>query len=463
MTGYIKKLYSLDTNFTNRVFNNQDIVINALDNIEARRYVDSVCFDRCLPLFESGTMGMKCNTQPVIPFLTETYSNSSDNDTQKEYPVCTIKNFPNSIHHTIHWARDYFELFNRGPNNCNKYLNNNNYLDNLSSVDKSLAIEDINFFLSEIPDTWEYCAKKAINLFEKEYIYNINKLLEKHPKDYMINGELFWSHGKLCPSPLYYNVINEFVEATSHILCQIYNITDNFTSENINELISAYKFSEFLNFPETDIIKTDSNLKDLYLNPIEFEKDNDNNWHVAWITCASNNRALNYSIPTISKYETKGIAGKIIPAVATTTSTVVGLISIELLKYLNNIDVTKYRSWFLNMADNTAVYSEPLSMPEITINNNKFNGWTKFKYNKNTSLNNFIKYYNNIFKMNIDMILYGSTIIFADFMTSNNDLLLSEIFKNQFEIDLYKNETSVIIMADDDIQLNINILINESF
>jgi ubiquitin-activating enzyme E1 len=457
MTGYIKKLHSLDTTFTNKVFKDQDIVINALDNIEARRYVDSVCFERNLPLFESGTMGMKCNTQPVIPFLTETYSNSSDNDTQKEYPVCTIKNFPNSIHHTIHWARDYFELFNRGPINCNKYIMINNYLDNLSSVDKGIAIEDINFFLSEIPNSWEYCAKKAINLFEKEYIYNINKLLDKHPKDYMINGELFWSHGKLCPSPLYYNIINEFVQATTHILCQIYNINNDFTLDDVNKFLAAYKFNEELNFPDTDIIKTDKQLTNLYLYPIEFEKDNDNNWHVEWITCASNNRALNYGIPTISKYETKGIAGKIIPAVATTTSTVVGLISIELLKYLNNVDVTKYRSWYLNMADNTAVYSEPLSMPEITINNKTFNGWTKFKYTKDISLSKFIKYYNNIFNINIDMILYNSTIIFADFLVINNDTLLSKLFKDQFEIDLYQNETSVIIMADEEIQLNINI------
>ena len=73
------------------------IVINALDNTIARRYVDSICFDRLLPLFESGTMGMKCNTQPVIPYITETFSNTSDNDNEKQFPVCTIKNFPNNI------------------------------------------------------------------------------------------------------------------------------------------------------------------------------------------------------------------------------------------------------------------------------------------------------------------------------------------------------------------------------
>ena len=114
-----------------------------------RKYVDSICFENNLPLFESGTMGMKGNTQPVIPFLTEAYSNSSDPEVKKEFPVCTIKNFPNSIQHTIHWARDYFELFNQGPSNANKFLENPMFLDSLSLFEKNQAIKDINLFLGK--------------------------------------------------------------------------------------------------------------------------------------------------------------------------------------------------------------------------------------------------------------------------------------------------------------------------
>lgn len=63
---------------TESVFNDQfwqdlDLVVNALDNITARMYVDSRCVYFNKPLLESGTLGPKCNTQDIIPNLTENY------------------------------------------------------------------------------------------------------------------------------------------------------------------------------------------------------------------------------------------------------------------------------------------------------------------------------------------------------------------------------------------------------
>lgn len=40
--------------------------MNALDNVEARLYVDSKCVNFAKPLLESGTLGTKGNTQVGI-------------------------------------------------------------------------------------------------------------------------------------------------------------------------------------------------------------------------------------------------------------------------------------------------------------------------------------------------------------------------------------------------------------
>ena len=61
-----------------------------------------------MPLLESGTLGTKGNTQVVIPDVTESYSSSHD-PPEKAIPICTLKNFPNQIEHTLQWARDQFE------------------------------------------------------------------------------------------------------------------------------------------------------------------------------------------------------------------------------------------------------------------------------------------------------------------------------------------------------------------
>lgn len=97
-----------ETLFNDDFFENLDMVCTALDNVEARLYIDQKCLFYHKPMLESGTLGAKGHTQIIAPFKTENYGATRD-PPEKSIPVCTLKHFPNQIDHTLQWARDWFE------------------------------------------------------------------------------------------------------------------------------------------------------------------------------------------------------------------------------------------------------------------------------------------------------------------------------------------------------------------
>lgn len=445
---YSDKVCDENIMFTNKMLSNTSLtgVFNALDNISARRFMDNQCFNYNLPLFESGTMGIKGNTQPVIPFITETYSNSNDPENEKSYAVCTIKHFPNEIHHTIHWALDQFEFFNRSGTNLNLWVQNKDMVYPNTS-DGLQMNKDIWLFTTKYNiKTWHDCVLFAIDMFNENYYHQIVKLLKEHPKDSITNetdNTLFWSNGKRCPKPILLDSSNDmhldFIESTAILLCKCINIDYNFERTDLITIINYYEFvdNETTNEPTILPINTNSNIN--YGIPQIFEKDDDTNYHVKWITSASNLRALNYSIDPVDYYKTKGIAGKIIPAVATTTSIVAGLITIEMIKYLSNDiiksnDITKYKSTFINLALNIFVSAEPLEAKTINIAGQSFNSWHKFIETNNLSVSDFLDKYNELFKTTITMITVGTSLIYADFLgDENNHKTINELIEDKPE------------------------------
>jgi ubiquitin-activating enzyme E1 len=108
--------------FDDAFWEDLDVVVNALDNVNARLYVDSRCVYFQKALLESGTLGTKCNTQMVIPNQTENYGASRD-PPEKQAPMCTLHSFPHNIDHCLTWARSEFEgLLEKTPAEANAFL-----------------------------------------------------------------------------------------------------------------------------------------------------------------------------------------------------------------------------------------------------------------------------------------------------------------------------------------------------
>lgn len=159
--------------FTDQFFEGLTIVTNALDNLAARRYVDSRCVTAKTPLLESGTLGPKGHVQVILPHLTESYGSQKDPEDNTEIPHCTLKMFPEETLHCVEWARDLFgQLFSQAPKSALKILEDGESVD-LSTTQDVIAFKEGLRLLKERPKTFADCVEHARLLFEKYFSHDI--------------------------------------------------------------------------------------------------------------------------------------------------------------------------------------------------------------------------------------------------------------------------------------------------
>jgi ubiquitin-activating enzyme E1 len=431
-----------------------DAVTNALDNVEARAYVDRRCVFFRKPLIDSGTLGTKGNTQVVLPGLTESYSSSQD-PPEQSFAMCTIRSFPNKIEHTIAWAKNLFQSFFATPaETVNLYITQPNYLESAlkQSGNEKLTLEILrDYLVNEKPLTFDDCIAWARTQFEREYHNNIAQLLYNFPKDSQTStGQPFWAGPKRAPDPLKFDYNNPthfgFIEAAACLHAFNYKINSkNVTKEHYIKVLDNMIIPDFKPDPGVRIQANDNDedpnagivsdsaviqrmaealpapksLAGFQLAPAEFEKDDDTNHHIDFITAASNLRAENYNITPADRHRTKFIAGRIIPAIATTTALVTGLVNLELYKIIDGKDdIEQYKNGFVNLALPFFGFSEPIASPkgkyighqgEVTVDKI----WDRFEIS-NISLQEMIQWFSDK-GLSISMVSSGVSLLYASF------------------------------------------------
>jgi ubiquitin-activating enzyme E1 len=404
-----------EAKFDDAFWNHLDGVCNALDNIKAREYTDSKCVFFRKPLLESGTLGTKANSEMVVPFKTKSYAEHEATGEEEVIPMCTLRNFPHLIEHCIEWARAQFtDLFESPVGSFNKFAKNQDEffadVKKQQSAEALDVLENVVKLANWITKDLSYtsCINLAFNVYNTQFRERILNLIHAFPADSVKEDDNgvkipFWSGSKRFPRASEFNPDDDlqlsFLYNTTNLYAVMYHIEpvrdlvlfkkllidakiqvpewkpDQKYMAKVQNEVKEEEAKKTNQQPaeqkkeETDEERLNTLLKTLeatdkklirVLEKAEFEKDNDSNFHIDFITSCSNMRAWNYHIQTATRHKCKMIAGKIIPAVATTTAMITGVVEMELYKFILGLPVEKFCNSNINLAVSDFKLFEPI-------------------------------------------------------------------------------------------------------
>ncbi|OAV86367.1 hypothetical protein PTTG_03042 [Puccinia triticina 1-1 BBBD Race 1] len=306
----------MDSQFDQAYFKSFDLVLNALDNLSARRHVNKMCVMTKVPLIESGTAGYNGQVQPIRSGKMECYD-CQPKPLPKTFPVCTIRSTPSSPIHCIVWAKDYLfpQLF--GPEDENEGADLDEAIKNGESVKEVEALKEEVKRMKEIRAQLDSPEMSKI-VFDKLFEEDIKRLL-------MMDD--MWKQRK-APKPLNYD---ELKSQKTH--------TENGQQDQHAPSTGGLKDQQTLSLKDSFDLFCSSLLalgkriqSDAAHEPLRWDKDDDD--ALDFVTAASNLRASIFGIPQKTRFDVKEMAGNIIPAIATTNSAVSALIVFQAINIL---------------------------------------------------------------------------------------------------------------------------------
>ena len=202
-----------ENTYDEKFYQQLSCIFPAVDNVNARKYIDDKCVKYNIPMIDAGTQGTICSVQPVIPTLTTNYS-STDDGFDENYPMCTVKNFPYRPEHLVQWAKNVFtELFDEPCDILKKIKNDSNIF--IGKPDEAKKIYNIlEPFTKSTKSSnivkFEDCVNHMYNKWNDYFYTQIESIIKENPEDSINDeGQLFWSGVKRFPKCKKFNINNE--------------------------------------------------------------------------------------------------------------------------------------------------------------------------------------------------------------------------------------------------------------
>jgi ubiquitin-activating enzyme E1 len=332
--------------------------------------------------------------------------------------------------------------------------------------------------------------------------------LYNFPADYTNkDGSKFWSGSKRAPDAITYNPEDDlqrlFVQTYAVLIARALGIPEEKDFDLIKSISGKVNVPEFqarkikikINDADQDdtgdigadeenalskliqelsiydSTKCDPNI----FAPHDFEKDDDTNYHIDFIHTASNLRARNYRIKECDRQKTKMIAGKIIPAIATTTAAVTGLVALQIYTMLQTDKIDFMRGAYINLAVSLFVLTEPA--PKIEIKDKEYDAmllgpvkaippnwtvWDKIVVDGPMTLRQLFDDLKKRYNVEVNIITCNKTTLIQTFLPSNKDRLdkkIEDLYVSLSKFPLSTNATYLVLEVSADTEDGVTALI----
>lgn len=169
----------------------------------------------------------------------------------------------------------------------------------------------------------------------------------------------------------------------------------------------------------------------------------------------ANMRARNYSIPEVDKLKAKFIAGRIIPAIATSTAMATGLVCLELYKVIaGEHPIEDYRNTFANLALPLFSMAEPVPAKVMKHQGLSWTVWDRWSIKGNLTVAELLQWFSDK-GLSAYSMSCGTSLLYNSMFARHKERLQKKVVDvarevAKVEVPEYRRHIDIVVACEDD-------------